>query len=396
MVPNIDFVKHLIKTACVLVTLVLVGFWLYRYILDENSSVVEGRYYFEEEDDIFPVMSLCFKQTFPKFDFKSPSENLTAVDYHNFLIGEHYHPLLREVDYHSVSTNISDFVLLYHVEFRNGTMLETHENVAWKPLYYTFTWISWDRIVKCFGLEITNKDVYYIRLFVKREIFPNLIRNSDGGFAVLFHYPNQLSASFKTVKRQWMERDASTNHYMSFNLKGMDVEIQRHKKRRRNCVKNWKNYDNIITRSHLRRVGCRTPDQITNKSWPICDTKDKMKEARLHLNQLSLRPCREIVSIDYDMGESGDNWNETPVVNGKPWKNWICFVLRILNPRFTVTNQRKEVDLQTLIGYIGGYIGIFTGFAITQIPDYMYLVFLSSKRWILSHQREKRDEVLQI
>ena len=64
-------------------------------------------------------------------------------------------------------------------------MLETHENVAWKPPYYTFTWISWDRIVKCFGLEITNKDVYYIRLFVKREIFPNLIRNSDGGFAVL-------------------------------------------------------------------------------------------------------------------------------------------------------------------------------------------------------------------
>ena len=125
----------------------------------------------------------------------------------------------------SITSNLSDFILKYEVGFRNGTRIDTLENIAWKPLYYTFTWISWDRLVKCFGLEITNKDVYYIRLFVKREIFPNMTRNSNGGFAVLFHYPNQFSASFKTLRRQWPNRDASSNHYMSFNLKGMYVNM---------------------------------------------------------------------------------------------------------------------------------------------------------------------------
>ena len=167
---------------------------------------------------------------------------------------------------------------------------------------------------------------------------------------------------------------------------GMGVHIQRHRMNRRNCVENWKKYDNIIMATHLRRVGCKTPDQIANDTLSVCNTKEKMKAARHHLNRLSLRPCREIVSIDYDMGESES-------ATGKPWKNWISFVFRILNPSFTVTRQRKDVDLQTLIGYIGGYIGIFTGFAIAQIPDYMYVALISLKSLIPDYREKKENKI---
>ena len=36
--------------------------------------------------------------------------------------------------------------------------------------------------------------------------------------------------------------------------------------------------------------------------------------------------------------------------------------------------QKKEINFQTLVGYVGGYIGIFTGFAISQIPDFIVWV----------------------
>ena len=386
-IKNLNVVKYLIKTVCMLVTIIFVGHWLHRYMLDEDSSVIEVKEYFDDADDVFPVMSLCFKQTFQELHLQYPDKNLSGLNYHKALIGDQYHPLMTEIDYHRVSTNISDFILGYDVEFRNGTSFDgTRKHIAWKPPYYTTTWISWGRIVKCFGLEVTDREVYYVRLFVNREIFPNMTRNSNGGFAVLFHYPNQVLASIKTVRRQWMKRDASTNHYMSFNLKGVGVHIQRHRKNRRNCVKNWKNYDSIIMTTHLRRVGCKTPDQITNNTLSVCNTKEKMKAARLHMNRLSLRPCREIVSIDYDMGESEST-------TGQPWKNWISFVFRILNPSFTVTRQRKDVDLQTLIGYIGGYIGIFTGFAIAQIPDYMYVAIMSLKSLISDYREKKENKI---
>ena len=229
---KVYILKYTIKTVCVFLALVLVGTWLYRYNLDEDSTVIEERSYFDNQDDVFPVMSICFKQTFQEFHPKEHGTNLTALDYHKFLIGESYHPSMKEIDYHSVSTNISDFVLEYDVEYRNGTYLYgSSTNPASKPPYYTSSWISWGRsIVKCFGLEVNDKDVYVVRMYVKREIFPNLSRDSNGGFAILFHYPNQFSASFKTLRRQWPDRDASHNHYMSFNLKGMFVNIQRYKR----------------------------------------------------------------------------------------------------------------------------------------------------------------------
>ena len=112
---KVNIVKYTIKTVCVLLALVLVGVWLYRYNLDEDFSVIEGKSYFDDPDDVYPVMSICFKQTFEKFRLKSYGTNLSALDYRNFLIGEKYHPSMKEIDYHSVSTNISDFLLEYDV-----------------------------------------------------------------------------------------------------------------------------------------------------------------------------------------------------------------------------------------------------------------------------------------
>ena len=395
---KVYIVKITIKAACVLLALFLVGVWLYRYNLDEDSTVIEGRSYFDNRDDVFPVMSICFKQTFKELNLKMHGTNLSTLDYRDFLIGETYHPSMKEIDYHGVSTNISDFILEYDVEYRNGTYLYgASTNPASKPPYYTSSWISWGRsIVKCFGLEVNDKDVYVVRMYVKREIFPNLSRDSNGGFAILFHYPNQFSASFKTLRRQWPTRDASSNHYMSFNLKGMYVNIQRYKKNHQNCIEDWKNFDKVVLRKHLQRVGCKTPDQITNDTWSICSSREKMKAARLRLNSLKFRPCREIVSIDYDMGESDDNIDYAPIVNGTRWNNWISFVYRILNPHFTVRRQRRDVDIQTLIGYIGGYIGIFTGFALTQIPDYLYSAIMYAKMWILNSQEKNTNKTTYI
>ena len=96
-----------------LVTIIFVGHWLHRYMLDEDSSVIEVKEYFDDADDVFPVMSLCFKQTFQELHSKYPDKNLSEFNYNNVLIGKQYHPLVQEIDYHRVSTNISDFIFGY-------------------------------------------------------------------------------------------------------------------------------------------------------------------------------------------------------------------------------------------------------------------------------------------
>ena len=54
-------------------------------------------------------------------------------------------------------------------------------------------------------------------------------------------------------------------------------------------------------------------------------------------------------------------------------------------PRF------RAIDIQDLIGNVGGYIGLFLGYSFLQIPEFMILVYLRAKRWF-AKIREGRDQ----
>ena len=175
-------------------------------------------------------MSLCFKQFLDDNSFRKYGGNITANAYKEFNFGQHFENAFMKIDFNEVTSNISDFILHYEVEYRNGTELNTTENIAWKPLYYTFSWNSWGHFLKCFGFEIIDRNLYHVRIFISRKIFRNSINNIGGTFATLFHYPNQVLSSLQTVKRQWLVWDDNvTNHYISFNIKGLDVSTLRYK-----------------------------------------------------------------------------------------------------------------------------------------------------------------------
>ena len=363
--------KKITNFVCIFATLCLIGMWIFIYNLDNDSTVIERKEYFETDKDGFPVMSLCFNQFFDDRYFTKFGNNITAKSYKNFLLGNHYDEILRKINYQEVTSNLSDFIIKYDVQYRNATEIFTQENVAWKPVYYTFSWESWGTLLKCFGFEITNKDLYHVRIMINREIFKDNVMDEAGGFAVLFHYPNQTLSSLQTVKRQWVVWDNKTNHFLSFNIKNMETNALRYKEDKNNCVVNWKNYDDITLNNHIKMIGCRTPDQFLTDAFPVCSTKQLMKQARIPLNNNKLRPCRRVESVDYELGETKSSY----YYGMKESTKWFSIVVRVLNPRFKETVQRKEVDIQTLLGYIGGYTGIITGFAIIQIPEFLMNAF---------------------
>lgn len=357
-----DIFQSSIKIACICATIALIGMWIVTYNLDKDSSVIESKNYFETDDDHFPVMSLCFNQFYDDLIFKDYGENVTAKAYQQFLFGNHFDENLTKIDFHRITTNISNYLIEYDVMYRNGTEIFTKDNLSWKPLYHTFSWFSWGYFLKCFGFELLEKNIYYVRIVLSRKIFENNVNKYAGSFAVLFHYPNQVMSSIQTLKREWLVWDNETNHYITFNIKGMETSTLRYKQGKDNCVPDWKEYDNVTLEDHLRTVGCKRPDQITDSDLPICTSKEKMKQANIPLSNDKIKPCRRVESVDFDLGES--------LFDGDlGYGNcWFCIVLRILNPQFKDTIQVKAVDIEMLVGYIGGYVGILTGFSLIQIP----------------------------
>ena len=64
--------------------------------------------------------------------------------------------------------------------------------------------------------------------------------------------------------------------------------------------------------------------------------------------------------------------------------NWICSNISHF-PHF------RAIDIQDLIGNVGGYIGLFLGYSFLQIPEFLILVYLRAKR-CCAKIRERRDQ----
>ena len=390
---NWNAIQYTFKVLCLIAALILVGMWMQRYLLDADISVIETKGYFDTKDDKLPVMTFCFDEGFDEEHFNIFGSNISNSRYKDYLLGDYFDDDVSKVNYTLVSTNISKFILSYEIRLRNGSSIfgQDYPYNDWIRLLPSHSWDSWGQFVKCFGLEIVHKDVMFTRLYLTRDIFPGTIRPQSGGFAVLSHFANQTLASFHTVIRQWTKRDNISNYWMAFALKGMTAIVNRYKPHQDNCVENWKEYDYVMMRKHLKKAGCKTPFQLTKDTWPICKNKSKMKEAVYSFSQEadSLRPCREIDSLDIELGQSeADTFNMERYLKfpREYWNNWFGLTIRILNNRFKLIVQKKEVDFQTLVGYVGGYIGIFIGFALVQIPEILLDTFLFVKKM---YQRTK-------
>ena len=109
-----------------------------------------------------------------------------------------------------------------------------------------------------------------------------------------------------------------------------------------------------------------------------------MNKVQFPIETGSTRPCREIENIDYQSLDSEALTHDRHVakLQGKDWTEWFCVVWRYLNTRFVTTISKKEVDFQSVIGYIGGFIGRFTGLALAQIPEILLSTFDFAKQLI--------------
>ena len=64
---------HLI---CVVLTFSIIGYWIYKFTLNESIVSLEYKNFYDTSEDVYPLMSLCFKNP-----FKKDGENKTDEEY---------------------------------------------------------------------------------------------------------------------------------------------------------------------------------------------------------------------------------------------------------------------------------------------------------------------------
>ena len=118
------------------------------------------------------------------------------------------------------------------------------------------------------------------------------------------------------------------------------------------------NYDQTVRNKLIEKIGCRPPYIQSKRNCTICKTKEKLREADLwfdlgYISDSLTPPCLSIGTISHSMdAHNGHNHWIGPNVS------WFTFTPP---NEIKYINQVKDVDIQTVIGNAGGYVGLFLG-----------------------------------
>ena len=169
---------RIFRILCLLTALSLCTYWIYKFHLNEETSVVNYKRFSPESGvDIVPTMSLCFDNPFLKNRLAEYGTDQDA--YLSFLEGKSFDEKMLEIDYNYVTLNITNYIKEYQIFFKNKSSMKIslasmqHETDIYTSNNFNgYIRGSYTAFYKCFSLEIPNmKDLqYYLNIACSSKV----------------------------------------------------------------------------------------------------------------------------------------------------------------------------------------------------------------------------------
>ena len=382
-----QYVCYFYYTMCVFLTVAMTMYGVQIYLLDKDVSAIGFKTFNLQEDYIYPAITFCFEPQFSKHAFEKIGKELNTSIYKDFLDGFIWQHKLLGIDYDNVTIKIHDNILGSYIssfwttdgyaEYLYNPNNYSELTPPWSygiSKWHRFTpkyYISFrDSVEKCLSVNIPNNLDVRIRIFAilfNASIFPEGKRSNDNIFRIEMHYPNQYFSS-KMRKDSWKSQNGENDFTMNFELQNIIVLNMRNK-RRRSCNEIWRNDDQIAQKRIMDRVGCQPTHWKEFDYLPICTTKEQMHRFAWMSLEEETFPCKKIQKVIYAYKELDyvkKDWFELPKNEcGRFFKVSIEFD----DSMFMEIQHIRAFDSETLIGNAGGYLGLFTGYTLMQLPQ---------------------------
>ena len=264
-----------------------------------------------------------------------------------------------------------------------GDRVDQQQNETWKPLFYP----SLSDIKKrCWTFEIPYSQASHIQTFgvmLNKSIFEESRRPAYKEFEIRLSYPGQqLTAS--TVKSNWGFSSTTNKDYtMKFEIQNM-VVLKRRNKLNDECRQKWKENDRHIIEDIIAKTECVLPHWSINKTYPICTGIQIPNTTRILSNLKGITaPCQSIEKFMYLYQESSgldfkeETFDEAKKFQGTRYSNSDIFhvMVNFQGATYMEITQSRAYDAQSLVGNAGGYVGLFLGVALIQIPSAIRMIF---------------------
>lgn len=328
----------LFHTLCLVATIGLQIYCIYKYTLNEDVSLVTYKRFHAEKDNVYPSISFCIINPFLEDELQKYGNNISVTSYSYFLQGWNWDERMMNIDFDSVTVSLADNLNWMAIQLHNDAIYffdnlkQKSVPTDWNPPKFYVSFRS--SLRKCFSFDVPSMDKDLVKDFYlafKTTMFPKGVRpvkthfdgsNPDdgGGFFTYLHYPGQRFTSYYTVMSDWKSRVNNTkNYYMRFDAK--DIEVIRHRnKAKQRCVEDWRNYDQMIMNDIIQEVGCRPPHWNTTLDLSLCSTPGEMQYFKDQPTTAKVQsfdpPCNVIESIRYSYFEDDYPTQTEGIENG--------------------------------------------------------------------------------
>ena len=356
-------VRRCYKVICVLCLLLAAVFWVYRYLQDEDLIRINYKKFENLMGEELPIVSICFWHPVLEDELKSYDINFTTKGYYRFLSGNKNFKGMEKVDFSKVTTNLNNFLkrqvlILQTKEFLSGNQ----PNFVDGPLEVTYSGFRFAQIIKCYGLRIKNKDTRMAIFNFDLNMFPHGIRpgfQSDMCISTVVHQPDEFLLEPNTYRNCLEKRKSNRSYSFRIFINNADF-FKRRNKRSRACMDDELKYDATVFKEHVENFGCKPPYLNIHGNYSVCSTQHELKKTNfdfkfhqlLQTSNVTL-PCTSLQTTNIWYEQKDDELIE---------RKKGLMKMEIYYPAiYKEIQEVRSVDLQTVVGNAGGYIGLFCG-----------------------------------
>ena len=330
------------------------SYWMYKYKMEDRDVGVVDYELMENIDADLPLLSMCFINPFLNKKLQSIDPKFNTTVYLKYLMGEYYDYQMTEIEYDNVILNLDDYFLFAQMKLRNdSTFLH-------KKLYprhkVIFDGIYHEMFAKCFAADIKKEDLSNVGkirfLYKKYEMRKDLTAGNFNRMPLVyvnFFYPGQFLMEVNSP--QLTDIGMASQRRTEWTITAIEY-LRRRNSRNHKCMTHWQHFDDIVRAEHIQRNGCRSPYGRSQETLQKCKNQKDIKKSTINFSTVwkknFMKACQRISKLDFQA---------------------ITFTnsMKILQydiqypEEVKLITQSKEIDGHTLIGNIGGYIGLFLG-----------------------------------
>ena len=382
MIQTIQLKQQLIlniilKRILLLGAIISVIWCCYEYARNEDMCEVNFRKFLENDERVYPDITVMLPMQVNETKLKkSIGKDINASFLQDILHGYYWDDRILDVDLDDVALPLSEYMISHCVWYS-----------FYQPctkLKQVISWQEFGIVYHTFRLPVKKKTSAAAFQF-RTNVFSNGLHPNPWDLLVAFQYPNRLYRAHGSLfDVLWSAETGQTaNRRITFALKDLEV-LRRRNKRGDGCTE-IVDYDSKIKEIVYNEVGCRPFYVNSSNVKEICASQEQMLKISERLfsvfhrfsgSEIGLPPCTEVQRIQIDhLSVPTDVTTYQEITQRQPdWlpktnDSWFEIRYDIKTDTFKEIKQNRAYSTQSLIGNMGGYLGLLIGFSLIDIIE---------------------------